>query len=153
MLPTLCIKCSSLAVFRWFQLFNPIFSWGRMAFFFSYMSRPSVHMKPVNLLTKNRVYLKPLSREVKGPSTLIRVTKWLCGFKNARIHVDGALNWSYFLNNYIIGSCLFFVWIYSTGSSNADDYNLATDNHCNYFDFCPRRRVVIGKFLRYFSGP
>lgn len=122
-------------------------------FFFSYMSRPSVHMKPVNLLTKNRVYLKPLSREVKGPSTLIRVTKWLCSFKNARIHVDGALNWSYFLNNYIIGSCLFFVWIYSTGSSNADDYNLATDNHCNYFDFCPRRRVVIGKFLRYFSGP
>ena len=76
-------------------------------FFFSYMSRPSVHMKPVNLLTKNRVYLKPLSREVKGPSTLIRVTKWLCSFKNARIHVDGALNWSYFLNNYIIGSCLF----------------------------------------------
>lgn len=108
---------------------------------------------------QNRVYLKPLSREVRGPSTLIRVTKWLCGFKNARIHVDGALNLdfrglrSYFLNNYIIGSCLFFVWIYSTGSSNADDYNLATDNHCNYFDFCPCRRVVIGKFLRYFYGP
>ena len=46
-----------------------------------------------------------------------------------------------------------FDWFYSTGSSNADDHNLATDDHCNNIDFCSCERLVIGKFFLYCSGP
>lgn len=65
--------------------------------------------------------------------------------------VDGALIWPYFHNNYIQQLCL-SGWFYFTGSSNADDYNLASDDCCNNFDFCSCRWVVIGKFFRYRSA-
>ena len=66
--------------------------------------------------------------------------------------MDGSLIWSYFHNNDVQQLSL-FDWFYSTGSSNADDYNLATDDHCNNIDFCSCKRLVIGKFFLYCSGP
>ena len=66
--------------------------------------------------------------------------------------MDGALIWSYFPHNNDTQQLYLFGSFYSTGSSNADDYNIATDDHWNHCHFCFYRRVFIGKFFRYRSG-
>ena len=65
--------------------------------------------------------------------------------------MDGSLIWSYFHNNDVQQLSL-FDWFYSTGSSNTDDYNLATDDHCNNFDFVHVKGWSSVSFFRYRSG-